>query len=210
MHHLAISKTQQSNGCRLNRRYSLFVDYNGFVSVEWIETCLTRGLKYLSAVFSADRLPDKFNALDRIDPQYHWISYALANAKNHSKEKVTAKIKKPSENGFYNNIEQPNEAWFWAIESKIREEFLPIGCDSNDFQRWGYVIWDHARLRLGILTKRPSDIQATTGTDGLMKRTAKSLEARTREQEEIWSQEGLQSTLTEPRPVFDWENIWFE
>lgn len=202
--------TRRSIGCRLNWRYNLFTDNNS-ITGKWIESCLARGLKYLSAVLSADKLPDKFNALDHIDPHYHWISYALANAESHSKEKVTAKIERPSENGFYNNIEQPNEAWFWAIESRICKKFLCIGCDTNDFQRWGYVIWDHARLeRLGILTKRPSDIQATIGTDWLIKRTPKRLEARTREQEEIWSQKGLKSTLTDPRPVFDWENIWFE
>ena len=79
------------------------------------------------------------------------------------------------------------------------------------YQRWGYVIWDHARLeRLGILKKSLSDISATIGTDWLIKRTPKSLEERMRGQEEIWSKEGLQSTLTEPRPVFDRKNIWFE
>ncbi|MCJ1348918.1 hypothetical protein MMC31_007151 [Peltigera leucophlebia] len=212
--------TEWLNGRSLNWRCNLFVDNNkpdqwmddcSKKPYQWIESCLSRGLKFLSAVFSADKLPDKFNALDRIDPQYHWISYALANAVTHPEEQVTAKIEGPSENGFYNDIEQPNEAWFWAIGSKIHKKSLCIGCDSNDFQRWGYVIWDHARLeRLGIITKKPSDVQATIGTDWLIKRTPKSLEARTSEQEEIWSQEGLESTLTEPRPVFDWEKIWFK
>ena len=212
--------TQWLNERSSNWRYILFVDNNkpdqwieNSINKpnQWIESRLARGLKSLSALFSADKLPDKFKALGYIDPNYHWISYALANAGSHSKKKVTAKIERPSENGYYNNIEQPNEAWFWAIESKIRKKALCTGCDTNDFQRWGYVIWDHARLeRLGIITKRPSDIQATIGTDWLIKRTPKSLEARTREQEEIWSQEGLQSTLNEPRPVFDWEKIWFK
>ena len=205
----------------LNWRYKLFFDVdndNRFrwsedenQAEKWIESCLARGLKSLWAVFSADKLPDRFNALDHIDRHYHWISYALANARSHPKEEVTAQIEGSSENEIYNNIEQPNEAWFWASESKVRRSKLCVGCDTNDFQRWGYVIWDHARLeRLGILTKSPSDIQAIIGTDCLIKRTPKSLEARTSEQEEIWSQEGLQSTLTEPRPVFDWETIWFK
>ena len=201
--------TRLLNRTRLSWRCNLFFDDSN--SADWIESCLARGLEYLSAVFSADTLPDKFNTLDRVDQYYHWMSYALNNAERHSKKKVAAKIEKPSENSFHDNIEQPNEAWFWAEGSKIYHRYLPDGCDTNDFQRWGYVIWDHARLeRLGILTKKPSDIQATIGTDWLIKRTPKRLEARTREQEETWSREGLQSGLTEPRPVFDWEKIWFE
>lgn len=193
----------------LNWRCCLFVDDN--FPAEWIESCLARGLKYLSAVIFAETLPDKFNALDHVDQYYHWISYALSNAERKSKKKVAAKIERPSENGFHNNTEQPNEAWFWASESKTYHGNLCNGYDTNDFQRWGYVIWDHARLeRLGILQKSPSDIQATIGTDWLMKRAPKSLEARTREQEEAWSREGLQSALTEPRLVFDWEAMWFE
>ena len=210
---------KSEDGGNLNWRYKLFVDDDHkFLwcedenkAKEWIESCLARGLRSLSAVFSADKLPDKFNVLDHIDRYYHWMNYALANATRHPKEEVTAKIERPSENGFYNDIEQPNEAWFWASESKVHRRGSDTACDTNDFQRWAYVIWDHARLeRLGILTKSPSDIQAIIGTDWLIKRTPKSLETRTREQEEIWAQEGLQSTLTEPRPVFDWENIWFK
>lgn len=201
-------------------RSRLFVDdHHHHDQADWIESCLARGLKYLSAVLSANTLPDKFKALDRVEPYYHWISYALSNAETHYDEQkvIAANIERLSsseekKNGFHNNnIEQPNEAWFWASESRTYDGNFCTGSDTNDLQRWGYVIWDHARLeRLGILTKRPLDVQATIGTDWLIKRKQKSLEARTREQEETWSREGLQSALTdEPRPVFNWAKLWF-
>lgn len=199
----------QLNKPTLNWRCCLFVHDN--VPAEWIESCLARGLKYLSAMIFAETLSDKFNALDHVDQYYHWISYALNNAERKSKKKVAAKIERSSENGFHNNIEQPNEAWFWASKSKTQQGNLCNGYDTNDFQRSAYVIWDQARLdRLSILKKSPSDVQAIIGTDWLMKRAPKSLEERTREQEEAWSREGLQLALTEPRLLFDWERMWVE
>lgn len=126
----------------------------------------------------------------------------------------------PSVNDLYNNIEQPNEAWFWAVKygvlpricSRTEPLIKPIqdGCDTNDCERWGYVIWDHARLeRLGILTKSPSDISAIIGTDWVIKKTPKSLEERTWEYEETGPHAGLQSHTTRPTTVFDWEHMWF-
>ncbi len=208
-----------SDVAQLNWRIDLFADDN-LLQGRWMESCLAQGLESLSAMFSADKLPNKYNALeyDRYDMPMS-RTFNQMRPYPEEEEEVMACMKPSSE--IYDNIEQPNEAWFWAIKfcgppriCTIKEPLkgkVYDGYDTNEFERWGYVIWDQARLeRLGILTKSPSDISATIGTDWLIKRTPKSLETRTREQEVIWSQEGLQSTLTEPRPVFDWENIWFQ
>ena len=208
------------NGLELNWRAHLFV-YGDNIQSEWIESSLVRGLEYLWAILSKDKLPDKFNALQFTYLEYQWISTVLNELQPYSEEEVTAKMKESSELGFYDNIEQPNEAWIWAIKfcglpricSKKEPLIKPVqdGCDTNDFERWGYVIWDHARLeRLGILTKSPSDISTIIGTDWVIKKTPKSLEERTWEYEEAWLHAGLQPDTTRPIPVFDWEQIWFE
>lgn len=72
----------------------------------------------------------------------------------YSEDENTAKMKELSEIGPYDSIEQPNKAWFSAIKfcgaprifSK-KEPFIRIfyyGFDTNDFERWGYVIWYYA------------------------------------------------------------------
>ena len=201
---------------RLYPRNDLFT--NDYVQGRWMESCLARGLESLSAMLSTDKLPNKFEALGYIRRDAKPMSSLLNYMQTYSEKEVTANMKQSFEIGFYDNIEQPNEAWFWTIKfrghpriSTIEEPFqgeVYTGRDTNDLERWGYLIWDHAHLeRLGILTKSPSDISATIGKDWFIKRNPKSLETRTREQEKIWSQEELQSTL---RPVFDWNQIWFQ
>ena len=204
----------------LNRRVYLFDDDSHLRDV-WMESCLARGLESLSEMFYADGLPNKYKALRYIDRADQRMSVALIDLTYFTEAEVQAISKHSFEIEFHNNIEQPNEAWFWAIKfcgpPRIETDEDPFrgtvreGCDTNEFECWGYVIWDHTRLkRLGILTKSPSDISAIIGTDWLIKQNPKSLETRTREQEITWAEEGLGLALTEPRPVFDWENIWFE
>ena len=187
----------------------------------WIESGLTRGLESLSAIFSADTLPAKFNALEYDYSPTLRMSVAL---RSYPGQEVTEKMKS-SQISFYDTLEQPNEAWFWAIKfcghpriSTKNEPFKGNGLngrDTNDLQRWGYVIWDHARLkRLGILTKSPSKALASIGTAWWVKKSRITLKERTMKQEEIWSRERRSktklSTSSKPRPVFDWENLWFD
>ena len=150
----------------------------------WIEGCLARGLEYLSALFDfAGGLKHKRVAIDLANRGYPWMSTVIDYIRPYSDEQIMAKMNELSEITFYNNIGQPNEAWSWAISSDVLRR-TPISrtqpliklvyedlCDTNDCERWGYVIWDHARLeRLGILTRSPSDISAILGTDWVIKR----------------------------------------
>lgn len=130
----------------------------------WIEGYLTRGLKTLSAIFSTDTLPDKFRVFEnrrRIGylTTQAYIFQALNDIPIPSEQELAAKMKS-AEIGFYDDLEEPNEAWFWAMKvgghPRNQSKGVPCaGWDTNNLQCWGYVIWDHERLkRLGILTKR--------------------------------------------------------
>ena len=79
-----------------------------------------------------------------------------------SEQELAAKMKSP-EIEFYDNIEQPNEAWFWAKKvgghprdyEDYRKGYPCAGWDNHRLECWGYVIWDHERLkRIRILTKK--------------------------------------------------------
>lgn len=131
---------------------------------EWMEGCLTRGLEKLLAIFSTDTLLGKFNLLGEIDRQDKYINRALNRIPNFSELELAERVKSP-EIGFDNNLNQPNEAWFWAIKfcqhPRIRlppdvgQLMTYEGSDSHFLEPWGYVFWDHERLeRLGMLTKR--------------------------------------------------------
>ncbi len=192
----------------LRQNIHLFID--GRMQSDWIESRLTRGIETLSAIFLADTLPAKLGAL-RYD--YSPALDMRIVLQPHPEWEVAEKMKS-SQIGFCDDIKQPNEAWFWAMKFCGRPRIFTRPCDINDFRCWGYAIWDNVRLdRLGILINNPSNILATIGTDWLVKRTPMALKERTMKQEEIWSRsrrsERKSSTLTEPRPVFDWNNLWF-
>ncbi len=130
----------------------------------WIQGCLTRGLGTLSTMFSTGSLQAKFHSLSRWDNPLKYMSQALNDMPSCSERELAAKMKSP-EIGFYDNIEQPNEAWFWARKScghsriciprDIRKTWALEGWETHFLECWGYVIWDHERLdRLGILSKR--------------------------------------------------------
>ena len=159
---------------------------------EWIDSCLAQGLEHLSEIFSlsSENLQHKREALRYTPERYQFIS-TLVNKilRPYTEEQIMAKMEESSSENdeipFYNNIDQPNEAWFWAIRSGVLGR-IPINrttepliepvhdpSDTKEYcERWGYVIWDHARLeRLGILTSSPSDISAIIGTDWIIKRT---------------------------------------
>lgn len=204
----------------------------------WIESRLIRGLEILSAIFSAHTLPAKYKALKKdfspvlkmsvaLEPHLEWEEMeeweGMVGWEVMEECEVMEKMES-SQIGFYEKIEQPNGSWFWATKfcghsriltkPQIFNGWALDECDINDFRRWGYVIWDNARLdRLGILKNSPSNILATIGTDWLVERTPITLKERTMEQEEIWSRrrrsKRISSTLSEPRPVFAWENLWF-
>lgn len=126
----------------------------------WIEGCLTRGLETLLEIFSANTLPEKFRVLGERVTLGKYMSKALNIMPTCSGWELAEKMK-PPQIWFHDNIEQPNEAWFWAMKfrghsrtyhRKIRDT---DGWDYSDLECWGYVIWDHERLRrLEILTKR--------------------------------------------------------
>ena len=204
---------------RLGSNIRLF-DVN-WMQDHWIEHCLTRGLEILSAIFSAQTLSAKFHALEhRYSDAQKMCQAILTHPEWEIKDTMES-----SQTGFYDDIKQPNGAWFWAI--KFRRHFSILtkpqifygwsldGCDINHFRRWGYVIWDNARLdRLGVLKNSPSNILATIGTDWLVERTPITLKERTMKQEEIWSRKRhskkIASALFERRPVFAWDKLWFD
>ena len=135
-----------------------------WLQAPWIESCLTRGLETLSTMLSTDTLQVKFQIFGEIDNPGKYMTKALNRIPPCSIRELAAKMKSP-EIGFYDNIEQPNEAWFWAMKFRghrgicsprdIRKIWAIDGSDIHDLECWGYVIWDHERLnRLGILSKR--------------------------------------------------------
>lgn len=204
---------------RLGSNINLF-DVNGMLEF-WVEDCLTRGLEILSAILSAQTLSAKYKALEDSYSPARKLRRAMCS---HPQWEVTEKME-PSPIGSYDNIPQPNGAWFWA--TKFRGDYSILtkpdifhgwdldGCDINHFRRWGYVIWDNTRLdRLGVLKNSPSNILATIGTSWLVERTPLTLKERTMDQEEIWSRRRrsmrIASRLSERRPVFAWENLWFD
>lgn len=126
----------------------------------WIEGCLTRGLETLSEMFSTNTLPGKFGALGERVTLGKYMSKALNIIPACSGWQLAEKMK-PPQIWIYDNIDQPNEAWFWAMKFRghsrtyHRKIHDADGWDYRDLECWGYVIWDHERLkRLKILTKR--------------------------------------------------------
>lgn len=200
-------------------RQSVYLYDEDWMQGEWIESSLTRGLEALSAIISTDTLPAKYNALKHDFSPSLKMNIALYRVPDGD---VLGRMKSP-QIGYCENIDQPNGAWFWAIrfcgspmflvEPEIYYGLVRDGCDMDYLRRWGYVIWDNARLiRLAILTKSPSNVLATIGTDWVVKRTPITLKERTMKQEEIWTQNshtnGEPATLSERRPVFDWGDLW--
>lgn len=133
----------------------------------WIESCLTRGIEKLSTMFSTDKdtIQAKFRILGERDNLGKYMTSAIREMSSCTERELAAKMKKLPEIGYYDNIEQPNEAWFWAmkfsghpricIPRDFRKRWVTEAYDIHPLECWGYVIWDHDRLdRLGILSKR--------------------------------------------------------
>lgn len=143
-----------------------------FYQYTWLESCLTRGLETLSEMFSANTFRGKFALLG----YWHWshrLSGYFCPLMSQTLEEMPASsewglaVKSESlEIGLHeNSIEEPNEAWSWALKfcahpNKLFNQRNPgtrtqTALDNHPLEGWGYVIWDHERLkRLGILTRR--------------------------------------------------------
>lgn len=81
----------------------------------WIEGCFIRGLETLAEMFSINTLPGKICALGRLGKQYKYWSSALFDRPDYSEWQLAEKMK-PPQIWNYDNIDQPNEAWFWAMK----------------------------------------------------------------------------------------------
>ena len=132
----------------------------------WVERCLTRRFPTLSAMFSTNTLQGKFRVFQQLPirrlggiTRSQNISEALGDIRSPSEQELAAMMKSPGI-GFCDNLEQPNEAWFWAMKARGNPRSNTgitalAGRDNHDLECWGYVIWDNERLkRLGILSKK--------------------------------------------------------
>lgn len=146
-----------------------FFSFGGYLwyQYQWLESCLTRGLKTLSKMFSADTLQGKivlpgfwdWNHLPN-DYRSPLISESLKAMPAWGLAARTESL----EIGFHDNIEKPNEAWSWALKfcahpNSVFGQRAPrtgarLATDNHPLEGWAYVIWDHERLKhIGILTK---------------------------------------------------------
>lgn len=161
------------DGDELVNSPDVFFSHMGYMWYQytWIENCLTRGLETLSEMFSADTFRGKFALLGYWDWDHQlgdyfppFMSQTLNAMPASSEWGLAAKAESP-EIGFHENIEGPNEAWSWALKFCAHPNMLfdqrnpgtraRTATDNHPLEGWGYVIWDHERLkRLGILTRR--------------------------------------------------------
>lgn len=133
----------------------------------WIESCLTRGIETLSTMFSTtdtNTIQAKFRILGERDNMGKYMTSVLREMSSCTEQELAAKMNKLPEIGYYDDIGQPNEAWFWVmnfcghpricIPRDFRKIWATEAYDNHPLECWGYVIWDHDRLdRLGVLSK---------------------------------------------------------
>lgn len=98
----------------------------------WIERCLTRQFPTLSAMFSTNTLQGKFRVFQQLlirrlgdITRSENISEALGDIRPPSEQELAAMMKSPGI-GFYDNLEQPNEAWFWAMKARGHPRMLGL------------------------------------------------------------------------------------
>lgn len=134
-------------------------DGHGQFQEEWLEGCLTRGLRTLRVMLTADTSEDRFDALGSTDRSRHTLSQALGTMPVYQGRPRREWAAKNYQNlVFHDTVDKYNESWLWAMKCQGHPRYSANYANDQAIEgsrRWGYVIWVQERLQgLGILTRQ--------------------------------------------------------
>lgn len=182
----------------------------------WIENCLTRGLRTLKAMFTAEAPEDRFEVLGHTHYVTNHITRALSTMPGYPYQPRHELLELVENYNCLHDIERPNEGWWWSMIGGHPRNCMDYANDPSleGLRRTGYMIWGRERLQsLGILNVRYVCCLATHQlsllvyeTDSSYHRNDKlsldcgearprrhklSVESRTRIQEQLWERQRL-------------------
>lgn len=103
-------------------------DDHGQLQEEWLEGCLTRGLRTLRVMLTADTSEDRFDALGSTDLPRNTLSQVLSTMPVfQDRPRREWAIMNYNNLELYNDLEKYNEAWLWATKRKGHPR-----CSTND------------------------------------------------------------------------------
>ncbi|KAL2219440.1 hypothetical protein M432DRAFT_353647 [Thermoascus aurantiacus ATCC 26904] len=127
----------------------------------WLEGCLTRGLRRLKTMLTADTFEARLDAFGPIHLPDTTLTHVLWQLPPYDYRYRASqdKLQPFDPNAEYrDDSEKPSSGWSWATEAiRLPEDSMkyPSSKVLNGMRRWGYGIWDHWRLQsLGIFTKK--------------------------------------------------------
>ena len=189
------------------------------IQYRWMEGSLTRGLNALQAILQSNTVTEREDALGDVDFEHQQNTMRQAldalSGLQYPTEVPSCKIEASVAN--INSLENPNDAWSWALRRWPHPRNSGLTSNSSYLQQydtlrcWGYVIWSNETLRtFGLLEKRQSvdstydgmalvtqcyraaDLNGRLGNDE--RRLGQSVELRTRSQYMSWRKIALDGT----------------